>query len=240
MGKTTDTVLCSRIQLRSSATSGRATLRQETARRKEEAGPPAARARRAVRLVGRFASTAHRKTVASCVFAAFLVAFGVAASASAGQITPTHVRATPGVASLTVNWDVARTTGLEGFRVRWRPVAPKSRPWSASVDLPAVTRRYMITGLSSLTYQVKVRAIYRGHERGGYVTAVGTVRGEDKAPKPPLAEAPTPPPAEEPSHPPAEEPKPPLAEELNSPLTEELEPPLAKEPKSPPKKENKA
>jgi hypothetical protein len=102
----------------------------------------------------------------------------------------------------------------------------------------------MITGLSSLTYQVKVRAIYRGHERGGYVTAVGTVRGEDKAqaeaPKPPLAEALTPPPAEEPNHPPAEAPKPPLAEELNSPLTEELEPPLAKEPKSPPKKENKA
>ena len=101
---------------------------------------------------------------------ALLVALslGTVGVASAGQRpAASDLQFEPGVGSLTTAWDASSTSGLAGFRIRWRPLTTPSSPWGKSVELPAKTRSYTITGLDAAVYEVRVRAIVVASRRNG-------------------------------------------------------------------------
>jgi Hypothetical glycosyl hydrolase family 15 len=91
--------------------------------------------------------------------------------------SPTGLKVAAAISSLTLSWGVSTSEGLEGFRVRWRPVG---LAWSAPVELPAGARRYTITGLSAQPYEVKVSTILVGGQNGGSVTGGGTPLAEEE------------------------------------------------------------
>lgn len=112
---------------------------------------------------------------------------GAVGVASAGQrATPTDLQIDPGVGSLSTSWNVTNTSGLAGFRVRWRPLTTPSSPWVKTVELSSKARSYAITGLSAAVYQVRVRSIVTttrrsasGHRKsvkslGGVATGAAT------------------------------------------------------------------
>ncbi|MHB8234488.1 MAG: hypothetical protein ACYDHT_07530, partial [Solirubrobacteraceae bacterium] len=92
----------------------------------------------------------------------------------------------PGVGSLSTAWGATGTSGLKGFRVRWRPLTTPSTPWGAPVDLPAKDHSYTINGLDAAVYEVRVRTLIgttkrdsSGHKKlqltaGGYTTGAAT------------------------------------------------------------------
>lgn len=124
---------------------------------------------------------------------ATLSAPGAGSADAAVQVpTPTNVRVTAHVESLSVSWRVTSAEGLGGFRVRWRPTTPAGRPWSVPVELRRGVRRYTITGLSVQGYEVAVRAVRTGGALGGAANPVtGTPlraeepKEEEPPPRPP-------------------------------------------------------
>ncbi len=95
---------------------------------------------------------------------------------------PSALKITAATNALKLAWAVNTTTGLEGFRVRWRGLGEPGLPWSAPVELPAGARRYTITGLSVQPYEVRVRANLLGGAIGGTESGVGTPLAEETTP----------------------------------------------------------
>ena len=88
--------------------------------------------------------------------------------ASAGQRPGAgDLQLEPGVGSLAASWDATSTSGLTGFRIRWRPLTTPSSPWGKPVELPATAHSYTITGLDVAVYEVRVRAIVAASRRNG-------------------------------------------------------------------------
>jgi hypothetical protein len=144
-----------------------------------------------------------------------LVALALALSASASasaEPAVRNLRITPGHGSLVLHWNATHRADIDGFRIRWRAIAPFDRstgeasrllavPWSTPVELRGGARRYTVTGLTAEPYEVKVRAI-SSSGRGGQLKGVATpLEGTDE---PPAEEPAEEPPAEE--EPAAEEP----------------------------------
>jgi alpha-tubulin suppressor-like RCC1 family protein len=67
---------------------------------------------------------------------------------------PASIEVTPGIGSLTVNWQASE--GSELWRVTWRPVAHPAVKWAPYVHLAPATRSYTISGLSRQPYEVAV------------------------------------------------------------------------------------
>jgi flagellar motor protein MotB len=91
----------------------------------------------------------------------------VGAASAAQRPAANELQLEPAVGSLTGSWGVSSTTGLKGFRVRWRPLTTPSSGWGKPVDLPAKARSYAITGLQPATYEVRVRSIVGATSRAG-------------------------------------------------------------------------
>jgi hypothetical protein len=103
--------------------------------------------------------------VAALLAAALLAAVSVASAAP--RPAPNNLRIIPGVGSLSASWGVTSTSGLAGFKVRWRPKAAPKRPWSQPIELSASARSYAIAGLRFATYEVRVRALFGAARRNG-------------------------------------------------------------------------
>jgi hypothetical protein len=189
-----------------------------------------------------------------------VLSLGAVAAASTGErAAPTELQIEPGVGSLSSSWDVSGTSGLAGFRVRWRPMTTPSSAWGKPVDLGARARSYAITGLSVAAYEVNVRAIVvmtrrsnRGRRRlvrglggsaAGAATALALGAGPPSGPPPqaskeaglPQGGEQGPPKAKEPPKP-EEQPKA-QEEEGEEDEQEKLEPPPEKPHEAPPPKE---
>jgi hypothetical protein len=121
-----------------------------------------------------------------------------AGAANAQGPTPINLRLSPGPGSISAAWGVSSISGLQGFRVRWRPANTEAR-WSAAVELGPRRRSYVIEGLKRRAYQVRVRALT-------FAGLGGATKGEAT---PLLKEEP---PTEE-EEPPVEEEEPPVEEE---------------------------
>lgn len=113
------------------------------------------------------------------VVAAVTVAFGdepdavVAPAVAPAAVAPApeNLRIIPRVEALVVRWSVSSTEGLQGFRVRWRPVGGT---WSRPVERPASARGYKISGLAVEPYEVRVRTILAEGAVGPAVSGEGT------------------------------------------------------------------
>ncbi len=93
---------------------------------------------------------------------------GVVAVAFAGQRpAASDLQIEPGVGSLSTAWSATSTSGLKGFRVRWRLMTRPSSRWGKAVDLPAKSRGYTINGLDAAVYEVIVRSIVGTTRRNG-------------------------------------------------------------------------
>ena len=103
------------------------------------------------------------------ILAALLVASlaGAGGAAAAQLAAPTDLQITPGVGTLGTSWGVTSTSGLAGFRVRWRSLSASNHSWSKSVELGAVARSYAITGLSLGIYEIRVRTMIGKTRRTG-------------------------------------------------------------------------
>jgi hypothetical protein len=73
---------------------------------------------------------------------------------SATRVPSAPIEITPGVGSLTVNWQASAGTGR--WYVSWRPVARPALNWGKAVSLPPATRSYTVSGLSPVSYEVLV------------------------------------------------------------------------------------
>lgn len=127
----------------------------------------------------------RRAGAAGAVLAA-LGSLAVAASgsslAASGSPEPTELRLTPGVESLSASWGVSSTSGLTGFRVRWRtPTAV----WSTPVELPASARSYKILSLSAQPYEVRVRAVGTPGLAGSSTATATPLSQQQKKEQPP-------------------------------------------------------
>jgi hypothetical protein len=155
----------------------------------------------------RWSSPARGKAAAVAMLAALALAAIAATPASARQPATARLHITPGVESLSASWRVTTTTGLTGFRVRWRPESEPELPWSAPVELGPGRRSYKVTGLSVERYEVRVRALWEGRPAGAAISAatplpkIGDELPEEEEP-----------PSEE-QEPPSEEEEPPSEEE---------------------------
>src|SRR5690242_8547852 len=127
---------------------------------------------RARRTSRRLAPAWHSAVVAAVVAAIVLGAAAVPASAALPA--PVNLRITPGLGSLELRWGVATTEGLGEFRVRWRPVSAVAQPWSPAVVLGPAKRRYTVTGLKAVPYEVLVRSLTTEGTLAGAVKGVGT------------------------------------------------------------------
>lgn len=123
----------------------------------------------------------------------------VPGAAQAQRPGPTNLQLTTSPGSIAASWGVSATTGLTGFRVRWKKVGGGD---NGRVELPAKARSYTIPHLRHVAYVVIVRALYA--EKGG-----GAASGE-ATPQPSLEE---PPEEETPGEEPPEEEAPEEAEE---------------------------
>jgi hypothetical protein len=143
-------------------------------------------------------ATRSAKRVGLAVLPMLLLA-GLAAQTSLGSVpAPRELRVLPREEALLVRWRVTSSEGLAGFRVRYRPVAAVTKPWSDAIRRPAGARSLTIAGLRVRRYEVMVRAVLSGGRAGGMATAIGKPlpRAEEEPPKeePPKEE----PPKEEP------------------------------------------
>jgi hypothetical protein len=128
----------------------------------------------------------------------------IAAASASARPTPINLQLSPGAGSLSASWGVSSTYELAGLRVRWRRQGDDTARFSPPIELAPNRRAYVITGLRSVPYEVRVRALLSGNRLGGAMTGAAT----------PL-------PAE--GEPPEEEEGPP--EEEESPVEEGEEPP---------------
>jgi len=121
-------------------------------------------------------ATRSAKRVGLAVLPMLLLA-GLAAQTSLGSVpAPKELRVLPREEALLVRWRVTSSEGLAGFRVRYRPVAAVTKPWSASIKRPATARSLTIAGLRVRRYEVMVRAVLSGGRAGGMATAIGKPR----------------------------------------------------------------
>ncbi|HTZ86545.1 MAG TPA: fibronectin type III domain-containing protein [Solirubrobacteraceae bacterium] len=141
------------------------------------------------------------------VAGASLVVFASALAPSAAQAQrdgAINLRLTPGSGTIASSWDVSSTTGLSGFRVRWKKVGGGD---NGRIELPRTARSYTITHLRHVAYEVIVRALYK--EKGGGA-ASGEATPQQSLEEPPEEETPGEEPpeeeeVEEPEEPPVEE-----------------------------------
>jgi hypothetical protein len=135
------------------------------------------------------------RMIAPATLAVLTIVLALSAPASAAQqAAVTNLRITPGPGSLALRWGVSSHAAVSGFRIRWRAVAPLGSlleepvlslalPWSTPVETKAGARRYTITGLVPVPYEVTVRAIATGG--GGQVKGLGTPLPGKGAEEPP-------------------------------------------------------
>ena len=119
------------------------------------------------------------RRAALATITALLVA-GASASSALARPKPTKLKATPGVASLSLSWQTHSVAGLLRWRVRWRRLTARTPRWSAAVELRAKVRAYKITGLIPGTYEVRLRPVLAGAKLGG----LASVRAKPLAKKP--------------------------------------------------------
>ncbi|HEX3432924.1 MAG TPA: hypothetical protein VHT25_02565 [Solirubrobacteraceae bacterium] len=146
----------------------------------------------------RYKDAGRRRACWAALLGLLLAAcFGVVAVAFAAQKpAASDLQIEPGVGSLSTAWSATSTSGLKGFRVRWRPLTTPSSRWGPPVDLPAKARSYTIDGLDAAVYEVRVRTLIgttrrvsAGHKKlqvtaGGYTTGAATALApSEEAPK---------------------------------------------------------
>ena len=76
--------------------------------------------------------------------------------AGLGRPVVSHLKAAPGVDSLTVSWHARRGAPVHRWRLSWRSINPRGRWWSSPRLLAATARSFRITRLRPGLYEVHI------------------------------------------------------------------------------------
>lgn len=160
----------------------------------------------------------RRAAIVAALVAVALVGT-ISAASGAARPAPSNLHITPGIGSLSPSWGVTSTSGLAGFKIRWRQKTTPKHAWGRAIELSASTRAYTIKGLAFGTYEIRVRALFSATRRnvsagktpkklGGSVEAAATTLSGGEVEPPPKEEQPgeEPPEEEEQEGPPEEQP----------------------------------
>ncbi len=110
-----------------------------------------------------------------------LLVLGVAPSvASAQRPTPVNLQLSPAAGSLQASWGVSSTTGLTGFRIRWKEA---SGGGGGTIDLPITARSYTISKLRHVAYAVRVRVLYQGKPGPSALLEATPLQGLEEPPE---------------------------------------------------------
>lgn len=115
-----------------------------------------------------------------------LLAFGLAfapAGALAQRPTPINLQLKASTNAILATWGVSSTSGLSGFRIRWRrDMAGAAGGWSDPAELSATARSYGISGVKAGEYEVRLRALYKKDRLGGSITRDVVVQASGEEP----------------------------------------------------------